>query len=162
MLITTWELPTGVLAAPRILSNVSDAPFLGEAAILWLLSIQPESGFPIKTGGAIPPYVYVVAVSMLVLGTWLVLQASWKFRQARRGPEPEVWAPQAQLGAWGFLVLGSVVSFWLGYGLIGMAMLLIAVMLPVTKRRTAPRGVEDWPDTKPATAAAQPTKERNP
>jgi hypothetical protein len=161
MLVTSWELPTGTLAAPRLLSNLSDAPFLGEASILWLLSIQPEKGFPVKTGGVIPPYVYVVATSMLVIGTWLVLQAIWKFRQARRGPEPEVWAPKVQLGAWAFLVLGSAVSFWLGHGLSGMAMLLIAVVLPVTKRRRPPRGVEDWPDQKPVTAAAQPTNEGN-
>src|ERR1051325_2833003 len=72
MLATTWELPNGVLAIPRLLSNVSDAPLVGEAAILWLLSIQPEKGFASKTGGVIPPYVYVVLISMLLIGTWLV------------------------------------------------------------------------------------------
>lgn len=152
MLITTWELPTGVLATPRLLSNVSDAPFLGEAAILWLLSIQPESGFPVKTGGVIPPYVYIVAISMLLIGTWLVLQAIWKFRQARRGPLPEVWAPQFQIGAWFCLVLSSVVMFCSGHGLSGMALMMPAVILPIVKRPKRPKGTEDWPST-PATAA---------
>ena len=53
MLVTVGELPKGVLAIPRLLSNLSDAPLLGEAAILWQLSIQPEKGFPVKTGGSI-------------------------------------------------------------------------------------------------------------
>lgn len=161
MLITTWELPTGVLATPRILSNVSDAPFLGEAAILWLLSIQPESGFAVKTGGVIPPYVYIVATSMLLIGTGLVLQAIWKFRLARRGLDPEVPIPRLQMSVWTLLVFASTVSFWQGHGLIGMATLVIAVMLPITKRKMAPRGVEDWPDPKPATADVQPTKAQN-
>ena len=55
MLATAGELPNGVLAMPRLLSNFSDAPLLGEAGILWMLSIQPEKGFPIKSGGAVPP-----------------------------------------------------------------------------------------------------------
>ena len=35
MLATIGELPNGVLAVPRLLSNLSDAPMLGEAGILW-------------------------------------------------------------------------------------------------------------------------------
>ena len=36
-------------------------------------------------------------------------------------------------------------------------MLVLAVMLPVVKKKKAPKGVEDWPDAKPAPAAnAQP------
>src|SRR5512133_539157 len=63
MLATVGELPNGVLAIPRLLSNLSHAPMLGEAAILWQLSIQPEKGVPVKTGGSIPAYVYIVLAS---------------------------------------------------------------------------------------------------
>ena len=49
MLATMGELPTGTLMIPRLLSNLSDAPYLGEAALLWQLSVQPEKGFPLKT-----------------------------------------------------------------------------------------------------------------
>jgi hypothetical protein len=158
MLATVGELPNGVMAMPRLLSNFSDAPMLGEAAILWQLSIQPEKGFPLKTGGSIPAYVYIVLISAFLLGTWRILAAIYTFREARRGPEPEIWTPKVQLIAWGLLALGSAVSFGLGHGLIGMAMLLLAVMLPITKRKKAPKGVEDWPDSKPATATAHPTE----
>ena len=70
MLATVWELPNGTLATPRILSNLSDAPMLGEAAILWLLIVQPEKGFPVKTGGSVPPFVYVVLMGALLFGIW--------------------------------------------------------------------------------------------
>ncbi len=162
MLITTWELPTGVLAIPRLLSNVSDAPFLGEAAILWLLSIQTESGFPVKTGGVIPPYVFIVAIVMLLIGTLLVLQSVRKFRQARRGHLPEVWVPHFQIAAWFCLISTSVVMFWMGHGLIGMALLMPAVILPISKRPKRLEGTEDWSST-PATATpTDPTTPQNP
>src|SRR5262249_46226401 len=109
MLATVGELPNGVLAMPRLLSNLSDAPMLGEAAILWQLSIQPEKGFPVKTGGTVPAYVYIVLISAFLFGTWRILVALYSFREARRGPEPEAWTPKLQLGAWAFLVLGSAV-----------------------------------------------------
>jgi hypothetical protein len=162
MLVTVGELPNGILAMPRLLSNLSDAPMLGEAAILWQLSIQPEKGFPTKTGASIPAYVYLVLISSLVFGTWRILAAIYSFRQAQRGPEPHVWTPRLQLVAWVTLVLGSTVSFCLGQSLMGMAMLVIAVMLPVTRRKRAPKGVEDWPDTSPTTAVVQPTRSGTP
>jgi hypothetical protein len=75
MLATVWELPDGTLAMPRVLSNLSDAPMLGEAAVLWLLTVQPEKGFPVKTGGSIPTFVYVVIIGALLLGLWRFIAA---------------------------------------------------------------------------------------
>jgi len=60
------------------------------------------------------------------------------------------------------LVLGSAVSFGLGLGLIGMAMLVLAIMLPIIKRKKAPKGVEDWPDSTPATVTVQATQSGTP
>ena len=162
MLATVGELPNGVLAMPRLLSNLSDAPMLGEAAILWQLSIQPEKGFPVKTGGSIPAYVYIVLISAFLFGAWRILVAIYTFREARSGPEPELWSPKLQLNAWVLLVLCSTVSFGLGHGLIGVTMLVMAVMLPITKRKRALKDVEDWLGTNPATAAAQPKQSGTP
>lgn len=162
MLACVWELPNGVLAMPRLLSNVSDAPMLGEAAILWQLSIQPETGFPAKTGGSVPAFVYIVLITVFLFGTWRVLAAIDTLREMRRRSEPEVWTPKLQLGAWVLLVLGSVLSFELGHSLTGVAILVIAVMLPIAKRKRAMRGTEGWPDSEPATAAAQSNGNENP
>jgi hypothetical protein len=104
---------------------------------------------------------YIVLTGAFLFGTWRILAAVYSFREARRGPEPEVWTPKLQLSAWALLIVGSGVSFWFEHGLIAMAMLVMAVMLPVIKRSKASRGAEDWPDTKPADAAAQPNVEGN-
>jgi hypothetical protein len=156
MLATIGELPNGVLAIPRLLPNLSDAPLLGEAGILWQLSIQPEQGFPVKTGGSVPAYVYIVLIGVFLFGVWRIMDAIWTFRLARRLPEPAVRAPRFQATAWACLVFGAVVAYWTGHGLIGVVALVVGVMLPVVKRKKAPTGVEDWPDTEPPSAATPP------
>jgi len=161
MLATVWELPNGVLAVPRLLSNLSDAPMLGEAAILWQLSIQPEKGFPLKSGGGIPLYVFIVLAIVFIAGVWTILCASWAFSEARHGSEPDVRAPKFQITAWACLSFGSAATFWCGHTLVGIVMLLAAVMLPITRRRKAPQGVEDWPEAT-AAAAAQPRDKEGP
>jgi len=156
MLATVGELPNGVLAMPRLLSNLSDAPMLGEAGILWQLSIQPEKGFPVKTGGGIPAYVYIVLLGVFLFGAWRIMESIETFREARRPPDPAIWAPRFQATAWACLVLGAVVALWTGHGLTGTVALVLGVMLPVMKRKRAPKGVEHWPGTKPSAPATPP------
>jgi len=155
LMATVGELPTGVLALPRLLSNLSDAPLLGEAAILWQLSIQPEKGFPMKTGGSLPVYVYIVLISVFLFGVWRVLESVWNFREARGPSKPHIWAPKFQVTAWACLVFGSGVVFWLGHGLVALAMLVCGVSLPIAKKRKRPKGVEVWPGEKPDPAAGK-------
>jgi hypothetical protein len=149
MLATVGELPTGVLAMPRLLSNWSDAPMLGEAVILCQLTIQPEKGFPVKTGGSVPAYVYIVLITVFLFGAWRILESICTFREARRPPEPSVRAPRFQAAAWACLMVGAVAALWTGHGLIGTAVLVVGVMLPVQRRKKAPKGAEDWPGAKP-------------
>jgi hypothetical protein len=134
MLATVGELPNGVLAMPRLLSNWSDAPMLGEAAILCQLSIQPEQGFPVKTGGSVPTYVYIVLITVFLFGAWRILESIWTFKAARRPPEPAVRAPRFQTAVWICFMLGAGVALWTGHGIIGTVVLMVGVMLPVQRR----------------------------
>jgi hypothetical protein len=156
MLATVGELPNGVLVIPRLLSNLSDAPMLGEAAILWQLSIQPEKGFPVKTGGSTPLYVYIVLLGVFLIGAWRILEAIWTLGAARDQPEPAVWAPTLQVIAWTLLVLSAITALSTGHGIIGIVALVFAVMLPVVKRKKAPKGTEDWPHATPASSPKAP------
>jgi hypothetical protein len=156
MLATIGELPNGVLAIPRLLSNLSDAPMLGEAGILWQLSVQPEKGFPVKTGGSVPAYVYIVLLGVFLFGAWRIMVAVWTFKEARHPPEPAVRAPRFQATAWACLVLGAAAAFWTGHELMGIVALVLGVMLPVMRRKKALTGFEDWPDAQPPAAAKPP------
>jgi len=106
-----WELPDGTLAMPRILSNFSDAPMLGEAAILWLLNVQPEKGFPVRTGGSIPTFVYVVLIGALLFGISRIVAAIEAFKAALREPGPTASAPRLQICLWVGLIVGAIPRF---------------------------------------------------
>lgn len=54
----SWTLPGGTLALPRLISHGAEAPYLGEAAIMFFLTVPPAEGVPIVTGGETPGLVY--------------------------------------------------------------------------------------------------------
>jgi len=137
MLATVWELPNGTLAMPRILSNLSDAPMLGETAILWLLSVQPEKGFPVRTGGRVPPFVFVVLAGALLFGILLMVTAVKTFKASLRERVPTVLAPRFQAFLWVCLLVGAAVMSGFGQTLTGLALLLAALLLPRTNNRVA-------------------------
>jgi hypothetical protein len=47
LVASAWPLPDGTLSLPRAFSHAGDAPHLGEAAILYFLTVQPAPGFPV-------------------------------------------------------------------------------------------------------------------
>ena len=51
LVATSWPLPDGTLLAPRAVSHAADAPYLGETAILYFLTVPPAEGVPIVPGG---------------------------------------------------------------------------------------------------------------
>ncbi|HTI72157.1 MAG TPA: hypothetical protein VMF06_19430 [Candidatus Limnocylindria bacterium] len=135
MLTTAWELPDGTLALPRALSNVSDAPLLGEAAILWLLSVQPESGFPIRaSGGEIPIFVSVVLLGGGLIGIWRMTAAWIVFKTTLRGGEWLVWAPILQIFLWLLFLAGALAAACLGHGLVALVLVLAALLFPRARR----------------------------
>jgi hypothetical protein len=140
MLATVWELPGGMLLAPRLLSNLSDAPMLGEAALLWQLTIQPEKGFPVKSGGRVPVYVYVVIIGAVLFGTWRILEAIWTMREALREPEPELRRQHLQVGLWLLCMAGALVIVWTRLWWLAVILLLAAQLFP--RGRKPP--VDDW------------------
>jgi hypothetical protein len=150
LLATVGELPNGTLAIPRLLSNLSDAPMLGEAAILWQLSTQPEKGFAVKTGGAVPGYVYIVLGGFFLFGLWRLLSAIETFRAVGRPSEVVIPVPTLQASIWAGFMVASIACIYFHHTLIGVVLLTIGAMLPITKRKKTPKGTEDWADANPS------------
>ena len=50
----SWTLPGGTLLFPRLASHAADAPYLGEAASMFFLTVQPAPGAAIVQGGGVP------------------------------------------------------------------------------------------------------------
>jgi hypothetical protein len=74
----SWPLPDGTLLLPRILSDFSDAPYVGEASILYSLTRRPLPGVEVKKGGNVPLIVWVVMALILT-------RAFFLFRSGIRG-----------------------------------------------------------------------------
>ncbi len=130
MLALRWELPGGVLALPRVMSNLSDAPLLGEAAILWQLSIQPQPGFAVVTGGSVPLLVYIVLGVMLAVGSLIVAAVIRRIVRLRGEVKGWVWEPGVQLAVWGTCFAVAVGLVAAGYAATGVAVFLLGSILP--------------------------------
>jgi hypothetical protein len=154
MLATAWELPNGVLAIPRLLSNAADAPLLGEASFLWLLTIQPEKGFAVKPAlGGNPSFVYVVLVTALVLGTFLILESAVRFQYARREPEPELSFRGGRIFLWFLCFAGALVLVWTPYSWAALILFLLMLALPARRKK---RPKDDWDKQQKAATQSNP------
>lgn len=132
MILLSWPLPDGTLVLPRLLSNSTHAPYLGEACLLFALTRVPPEDLEIRTGGELPGCVYLGLILYLGIGV-VCMSAFWMvFRNWRRraSKEPIVFE-KLQLAVWILLVVtGLVVA--VSYRLpIGLLFILAAQFLPV-------------------------------
>jgi hypothetical protein len=132
-----WPLPDGTLAGPRLLSNAVDAPYLGEACILYILTRQPQPGVAIVAArGGPTPFVYVMLALYSALGGLFAWCGVRRSRWARHGDPGALRAPRVRLAVFAALVLGGGVGLILGWPALGLALLLAAPLaLPGRSRR---------------------------
>lgn len=136
MYAASCPLPDGTLLAPRLLSNAADAPYLGESAILFLLSRLPPPGVSVQTGGAIPAFTFIVLATQATMGLTLAVSAVWAIRRSRSWTDAKL-LPLApwQLG-FGLGLTAIGLSFLLtGFFKFALAALLAAQLLPRLRRQ---------------------------
>jgi hypothetical protein len=145
MLVTSWPLPNGNLLLPRVFSNAADAPYLGEAAILFNLTRLPVEGVAIKTGGSMPGFVLIWLAVQFGFGLMLLVLAIRSLRQWRKHRASMSFRqPQIQLGIWVGLLAACVICLFLGQTPIALLFLVSAQLLPRSQRKISP-----LPDSKP-------------
>lgn len=137
-LAACWPLPDGTLLMPRVLSAVSDSPYLGEAATLFALTRRPVIPMQAVPGTRLPLIVYLGILALLALGTYEVLASARKLRRWRRSrPNRYVPSPELQGLGWAIL-LGCAMVMGLAFGgWIAVILLLAAQILPRYKSRPA-------------------------
>jgi hypothetical protein len=94
----SWTLPGGTLVFPRLASHAADAPYLGEAAILYFITVQPAPGATLVASRGVPGLARIgllvfFGVPAFAWGAWLLA-----LRRARRG-RPSDGAGQARPGS---------------------------------------------------------------
>jgi len=127
----SWLLPNRILLVPRILSNLSDAPYLGEAALLFALTRMPVGDAHITGPGKLPLFVYIVPCLYLGLGIFLLAAAMFSHKRRRKQIlRMRYPLERTQLIIWMCLVIMGM-SISIGYRLdIGLLLILSAQLLP--------------------------------
>ena len=120
-----WPLPDGTLLVPRLLSDLSEAPYLGEAALLF--SLSRRSVIPTAETGAkknITWVVYIWIVLLLAVGIGIVFSTLRIIRRIRRtysvknteeqqNKKPDkcryVPWPNIQFSCWGLCMTAAII-----------------------------------------------------
>jgi len=136
-LVMSWPLPGGTLAGARILSNAADAPYLGEAGMLFNFTRQPLPGFAEVRGGRLGGYVYAILCAYLAVAALLIFGAWRSVRQWRRNAERAVPLEKYRFIAWTALMLGAASFFLLGLWQAALVSLLLAQFMTVTQKQRA-------------------------
>ena len=130
-IVFSWPLVNGTLAGPRILSNMTHAPYLGEAALLFSMTRTPTNETEITTGGQIPILVYLILGAYLSIGTLIVVAAILAIKRCKRLiSEKPIRLEKMQSALWLVLVATSVVLCSMHYFAIGLILVLSAQFLP--------------------------------
>lgn len=110
-LAVSWPLPDGTLLGPRLLSNLSDAPFVGEAALLFSFTRTAITAETVPPTDALPLSVYVILLGYLAVAFQLIKDAIKRYFQVR--------AAMSDMPGWQF-------SIWLVLTVIGTVTLIPA------------------------------------
>jgi len=136
MLATSWPLPSGTCLLPRLFSNAADAPYLGEAGILFNLTRLPAKGTPIHTGGAMPKFVVIFLALQLGFGLLLLIASVRSLRQWHKQRDIIVARhPELQFVVWLGLLAASALCAGLGQPMVAVLLLLCAQLLPRYARK---------------------------
>jgi hypothetical protein len=141
-IVASWPLPNGTLLGPRILSHFSDAPYLGEAALLFALTRRPVEISKIIDRGKLPRSVYVGVLLGICIGAFVVLVTILKTRRwHKRKAELSVPAVAVQVSVWSLLIIAAVLTWTMLSIWIGLILLLSAQLIPF-RAKLQPKIVE--------------------
>lgn len=134
-----WRLPDGTLPIPRLLSDTIDAPYLGEAAIVFSLTRMPVSAVITKSEGRIPWLVFLILGSVIIIGLYLWVSSIIEIKRVWTGIDPYV-IPLAgfQLAVRVLLLATAVFAFFTYGSFIGQLALIIALTFPYIQKKIKP------------------------
>lgn len=140
MLAVSWPLPDGTLALPRLLSNAVDAPYLGEAAILYNLTRAPPAGVVSRPAAGLPLFAYLMTACYFVLGLALLASAWLSARsRSRELAGAAMPLPRLQGSIWLALAVGAAAAFAARALLVAMVLVVLMGRLPHGRGRSQAR-----------------------
>ena len=134
-LVAAWPLPDGRLLLPSLLSNLSDAPLTGEAALLFSLTRTPANGvavIPCSTKRGYLPLILYGGSGIALLA----LVAERARRWERRGSSWIIPVFSFQVYLWLGLIGGGIILMLLSRELAAVLSLFFAQLLPAARKQT--------------------------
>lgn len=132
----SWPMPNGTLLIPRMLSFMSDAPYVGEAAILFALSRTSNNYTVIsKERSKLPLSVYTFIIFLFLTGIFEITYSAYKLKQWKNYNNFFIPLPNIQCDVWLILIISSLIIWTISNPLIGLIFLLAAQLIPFKFRR---------------------------
>ena len=130
-IVGTWPLPNGTLLGPRLLSNISDAPYLGESAVLFAFTRMPVNTEGVIEQVNLPVSVYIGIFLFICLGSIEVLGTIFKTRRIYKcNSKHYIPAARLQVSVWFALIIAAVLIWTISSVWIGLIILLTAQLIP--------------------------------
>jgi hypothetical protein len=133
-LTASWPLPDGTRLGPRMFSNLSDAPYVGETALLFSLTRQPliKGGAP--ADGYLPAAVYFGILFYLICGSLLLWRAVFLFKRWKKQEANPISQPKPQLFLWSAFLVTALIMLIFFNKAIGVLLIFLAQTLPTHGR----------------------------
>lgn len=130
-IVGSWPLPNGTLLGPRVLSNLSDAPYLGEAAVLFALTRRPVGPVLASERGKLPWLVYAGILFLICVGTYEVTATVRKLRRWKKHHDSfSVPYPNVQVWIWLILIFSALLIWTIINAYVGFVILIAAQLIP--------------------------------
>jgi hypothetical protein len=136
-IVISWPLLNGTLATPRFLSNMTHAPYLGEAAVLFSLTRRPIKDAEIRTSRHLPIFTYLILALYLTAGIVPLLAVYITIKRLRRQvSQKPIPFENIQLTIWTIFVIAGVLFCIVHNVIVGLFLMLFAQFLPRGYGRT--------------------------
>lgn len=132
-LVGAWPLPDGTLLFPRLLSNLADAPYLGEAGFLFSLSRTPISPVQNPAPRKVPLIVYIGIALMIIIGSFYFVRAIRRIKLLRKKEQAPVPAANIQLTIWALLCVATVIVFLKASAVMAFLLLYATCIFPYSR-----------------------------
>ncbi|MEW6402962.1 MAG: hypothetical protein AB1649_14270 [Chloroflexota bacterium] len=133
-LAAAWPLPDGTLLGPRMFSNLSDAPYVGETGLLFSLTRRPLVEATVPSDGYVPASVYFGILFYAFWGGLLTWRAFGLLRRWQKSVGNPIPQPNLQLFLWGALFIAGLIMLFFSNKLVGILLLLLAQNFPSRSR----------------------------
>ena len=137
-LLAAWPLPGRTWLIPRFISDLTDAPFTGDLALLLILTRRPVTDMPDTGKPYIPLFVLIVLSSVALISTaWLIREVLHTVRSLKAIYTRGIPLPRIQLVFWCILTVSGILVSLFMHMCIGILVLLCAQVLPRISKKEA-------------------------